>query len=459
MQEYGNFILKNIPTDIGGLVLNRSNLVAKATEMMEKTSFLELVGASGAGKSAVLKALIETQKGEGFPLVLAADRISGTDWSSFASNLQLTQPLKKLLLAVSGSSQPTIFIDGVDKIIEPEKRNVVNDLLNTIADTPISSDGSRDWTVVVSLRAENRSEVYHWLNWRKLGKPEKLEIPKLTTEELETIAEHHPRLKPLLFQDQLKPVITNPFMLSLLEKQQMLPYGETILSIATESEISQVWWERWVGRNSVTGRVRQQSLLKLGKEAIKSPGTRLFGEETSAEALWSLESDSILTRDPDRDVYYFRHDLLEDWVLCRVLNQNGEKLTTYLQEIGEPFGLFRTVQLLGASLLEKDDTADNWIELIEQVEQTDDLSPRWYQALLTAPLISPRASDLLDKAESFLISEDAQRLNKLLVALRTVEIEPNFEFLSIFDGMNISTENLMPILLGVKLAKLSPGAI
>lgn len=448
LREHGDFILKDIRTDIGGLILNRSNLVAEAREMMEKASFLELVGVSGTGKSAILKALIETYQGEGFPLVLAADRISGKDWSSFASNLKLTQPLKKLLLAISGSSQPTICIDGADKIIEPEKRKVVNDLLHTIADTPLSPDGSRHWTVVVSLREENRSEVYHWLDWRKLGKPEKLEIPELTTEELKTIAEHRPRLKPLLFQDQLKPVITNPFMLSLLEKQQMLPYGEPVPSIATESEISQVWWERWIGKNSdVLGRARQISLLKLGKQAIKSPGTRLIGEEISPEALCSLESDSILTRDPDRDVYYFRHDLLEDWILCRVLNQNREELTTYLQEIGEPFGLFRTVQLLGASLLEKDDTADNWIELIEQVEQTTDLSLRWYQALLTAPLVSPRASDLLDKAESFLISEDAQRLNKLLVALRTVEIEPNFEFLPIFDGMNIPTENLMPILL------------
>ena len=448
MREHGDFILGNIRTDIGGFVLNRSNLLAKARAIVKKTSFLELVGASGAGKSAVLKALVEIVRGEGFPLVLSAERINGTDWSSFASNLQLTQPLKKLLVAISSSSQPTIFIDGVDKILESGKRNVVNDLLHAIADIPLGSDASRHWTVVVSLREENRLDVYHWLDWRKLGKPERLEIPELTAEELETIAEHRPRLKPLLSQNQLKPVITNPFMLSLLEEQQILNDKESIPPIATESEISQVWWERWVGKNSdVLGRARQISLLKLGKQAIKSPGTRLIGEEISPEAILSLESDSILTRDPDRDVYYFRHDLLEDWVLCRVLNQNREELTTYLQEIGEPFGLFRTVQLLGTFLLEKDDTADDWIELIEQVEQTADLFPRWYQALLTAPLISPRARNLLDKTESFLVADDAQRLNKLLIALRTVEIEPNFEFLSIFNGMNIPTENLMPILL------------
>ena len=242
-------------------------------------------------------------------------------------------------------------------------------------------------------------------------------------------------------------------MLSLLEEQQILPDEESIPPIATESEISQVWWERWVGKNSVTGRDRQQSLLKLGKQAIKSPGTRLIGEEISPEALLSLESDSILTRDPDRDVYYFRHDLLEDWVLCRVLNQNREELTTYLQKIGEPFGLFRTVQLLGTFLLGKDDTADNWIKLIEQVEQTTDLSPRWYQALLIAPLVSPLARKWLDQAEFFLISEDAKRLNKLLIALRTVEVDPDFSLIPYLENPNEPIENLMPILLSVPIPR------
>lgn len=447
LREHAGFILKNIRTDIGGFHLNRTELVAKARFAIEKTSFLELVGSPGAGKSAVLKALVETQKGEGFPLVLAGDRISGTDWSSFASLLQLTQPLNKLLLAVSASSQPTIFIDGIDRIIEKGKRNVINDLLRTLAETPLSPDGSKHWTVVVSVREENQNELYNWLDWQVLGKPEKLEIPELSDLELKNIAEHISRLKPLLSQELLKPVISNPFMLSLLKDQRMPTDGEKIPPIATETEISQVWWERLVGQNHSEGRNRQNSLIKLGKQAIKLPGVSLFGEDISPEALVSLESDGILVRDRDRDLYRFSHDLLEDWVLCRLLDRNRENLADYLKEIDEPLGLFRTVQLLGARLLETNETADNWIELIEQLERTANLSLKWYQALLTGPLISPRSQELLDKAEHFLLENDAKRLIELLVALRTVEVEPNFELLSIFGNVNISKDKLIADLL------------
>jgi predicted AAA+ superfamily ATPase len=447
LREHADFVLRDIRTDIGGFVLNRSSVVADAREMMQKTPLLELVGSPGAGKSAVLKALIESQRGEGFVIVLAWDRISGTDWNSFASTLQLTQPLNQLLLAVSSSSQPSIFIDGVDRIIDKGKQNVVNDLLRSLANVPLSQDGSRHWTVVISVREENRAELYKWLDWRVLGKPEMLLIPELKEEELESIAEHSPRLKPLLTLSQLEPIVKNPFMLSLLEDQRMLPDAEVLPPIATEIEVSQIWWENLVGQDGVLGRTRQQSLLNLGEQAVESPGRRLLGKDISSEALLSLESDRILLRVRGRDVYRFSHDLLEDWVLCRVLDQYREDLALYLQKWGQPFGLFRTVQLLGASLLEEEETAEAWMQLIEQIEQATELSPRWRQALLTAPLVSPRARDLLDKAEPLLVRDDARRLTELLVALRTVEVSPNFSRLPFLKDPNKPLDELIPILL------------
>ena len=79
-------------------------------------------------------------------------------------------------------------------------------------------------------------------------------------------------------------------------------------------------------------------------------------------------------------------------------------------------------------MLEKKET-DTWVQLVRDIEQANDLSPKWRQALLTAPLLSPRAGDLLNQAELFLVADDAKRLIDLLVALRTVEVNPNFSLL------------------------------
>ena len=448
LRQETELVLSDIRTDIGGLTLSRTDLIVDALERLAETSLLEVVGPHGVGKSVVLKALVEHQRGGGPVIVLAGDRINGTGWSGYASTLQLTQPLDKLLVALSSSSQPAIFIDGIDRVIEAGKRAVINDLLRTLAAVPLSEDGSLYWTVVCSAREENLQEVYRWLNWQVLGKPTRLDVPELTSEELQSVVENSPRLKPLLSLSQLSPILKNPLMLRLLQDPRMLPNPEDLPLVATEIEISKVWWERLVGdEGSVTGRDRKSSLLKLGRRAVKSPGKHFTVEDfASPESIISLKSDRILVQEPDREVYHFGHDLLEDWVMYRILDQRREEIPTYLQELSEPLGLYRAVQLLGVALLENHETAHPWVQLIEQVEQATGLAPRWRQALLTAPLASPCASDLLNKVEPLLIADGAKRLIELLVAVRTVEVTPNFSLLPLSEKREQQfADHLMPL--------------
>lgn len=452
LRQESGFVLNDIRVDIGGLSLSRTELIVNALEKLSEASLIEIVGSSGVGKSAILKTLVEYQRGEVPVLVISGDRITGAGWSSYASTLQLTQPLNKLLIALSGSSRPTIFIDGIDRIVEIGKRAVVNDLLRTLAEVPLSEDGSRHWTVVFSAREENLQDVYRWLNGQALalGKLIRLQVPELTAEELQNVIEHSPRLKPLISLNQLSPILKNPLMLRLLEDPRMLPNPEELPPVATEIEIGRVWWDRLVGNEgSVSGRDRKSSLLRLGKQVVKSPGKHFTVEETvPPESIISLTADRIIVKDAEREVYRFSHDLLEDWVMYRKLDQRREELSAYLQELGEPFGLYRSVQLLGLALLENSKTADSWIQLIGQVEQASELSPRWRQALLTAPLVSPRSSELLDKAEPLLIADNARRLIELLVAVRTLEVMPNSSLMSLFPEKALKfSDRLMPLLM------------
>ncbi|MEP0857953.1 ATP-binding protein [Trichocoleus sp. DQ-U1] len=450
LRQESGFALNDIRVDIGGLSLSRTELTVSALEKLSEASLIEIVGLSGVGKSVLLKTLVEHQRGEGPVLVISGDRITGAGWSSYASTLQLKQPLNKLLIALSGSFRPAIFIDGVDRIVDIGKRAVVNDLLRTLAAVPLSEDGSRSWTVVFSAREENLQEVYRWLNWQPLGKPTRLQVPELTAEELQSVVKYSPRLKPLLSLSQLSPILKNPLMLRLLEDPRMLPNSGDLPPVATEIEISKVWWDRLVGNEgSVPGRDRKSSLLRLGKQVVKSPGKHFTVEETvPPESIISLTADRIIVQDSDREVYRFDHHLLEDWVMYRLLDQRREELPAYLQELDEPLGLYRAVQLLGLALLENSKTANSWIQLIEQVEQASELSSRWRQALLTAPLVSPRSSELLDKAEQLLIADNARRLIELLVAVRTLEVMPNFSLMSPFTEAELqSSDRVMPLLM------------
>jgi hypothetical protein len=241
---------------------------------------------------------------------------------------------------------------------------------------------------------------------------------------------------------QLKPVNRNPFLLSLLEDARMLPEHRELPSVATEVEVASVWWNRLVGENGATGLERQHALLEFGRGAVSSPGKALIGDRISGSVLRSLESDRILSRDPGRDVYRFGHDLLEDWILCRVLDQRREDLAEYLTEVGQPLGLIRPMQLLSASVLETSQSADAWTSLVLELEQAPGLAPRWSQAVLTGPLFSTRAHDLLERIEDFLLADDGFRALDLLVAVRTIAVVPDWSMLPL--AMKLAKANEDP---------------
>lgn len=452
LNEHATFILGDIRSDIGGLELNRASVVAAAQEALRESQFLELIGPPGNGKSAIMKALISNQQGQGPVIVLAWDRIEGIGWNGFARDMQLERRLHEILLAASGSPQPIIFIDGADRINDSGARKVIKDLFLGLQQLSADQGGFKRWKVVVTAREENLDDFHSWFDWRILGQPRALHIPELTWEEVGLVANQHPRLQPLLPLSRLEPIIKNPFMLDLLADRRMLPpSADALPGLATEVEVQDVWWERVVGSNDnegrVRGRARQLALLEVGNQAVKAPGKRVLPQGIAADVLTSLEGDRILIRDAGRDVYRFSHDLLEDWVLSRVLDQRRERLPTYLREIGQPFGLLRAVQLLGCSVLEKNRDAVEWLGLIRKVENLPALSPRWRQALYTAPLISTRGEELLDKAKDLLLADNGRRLVDLLVVLRTLEVNPNFSIMPFLEQVSKEQNFISPLLL------------
>ncbi|MEA5468333.1 ATP-binding protein, partial [Spirulina sp. 06S082] len=235
LEEHADFILNNIQNTIGNFNLDRSNLISKIKKIRERASFIEIIGAPGVGKSAILKELIEDDRQQGFSLVFSGDRISGASWSSFASHLQIEQPLQKILLAASSVAQPTIFIDGIDRIIDSGHQNVINDLIRILQTIKL------DWKIIVSMREENRMQVYQWLNWQPFGKPEQIHIPELTHNELRETIGNNDFLKPLLSLTHNEPIIKNLFILSLLKKQEMMFDLENLSPISTEIEFEK-WW-------------------------------------------------------------------------------------------------------------------------------------------------------------------------------------------------------------------------
>lgn len=452
LNNHGTLIINNIRSDINGLSLTRVPLLAKAESALQDNNFFELIGPPGSGKSAILKSLAQIQQRQGATIILAGDRIEGLGWDSFARDLQLSRSLTELLIAIGGS-KPILFIDGPDRLMNSGTRQVLRDILLTVQMNQGVTDRSNQLKVVVAVREENLEEFHSWFDFRSLGKSQSLQVPNLAEEEIKLVADYFPRIGSLVPVERLRPILENPFMLNLILDDRILPPGETKLPpIATEIEVQNIWWERVVGSTStastetVAGRARQINLLRIGEVAISDPGRPLALTNIDVNVLLSLESDRIIVREARRDVHRFTHDLLEDWILSRVLNQHRDDLPSYLRSLGQPFGLMRPVQLFGCALLESDEPAEEWLKLISNIERNGDISPRWRQALYSAPLMSTRAFELLDKIEDILWDDQGKVLREMLLITRTAEINPDLGFLTgIEDFIKAKSEFIPPV--------------
>ncbi len=73
--------------------------------------------------------------------------------------------------------------------------------------------------VFCSYWVSNKSHAFlesSWFDFRVLGKAQSLQIPNLTEEEIEFVADYFPRIDSLLPVERLRPILENPFMLNLI---------------------------------------------------------------------------------------------------------------------------------------------------------------------------------------------------------------------------------------------------
>jgi hypothetical protein len=351
----------------------------------------------------------------------------GPGWNGFARHLNLQRELHEILLTLSGSAHPTLFIDGFDRVSEPSSQTLVNDLLRGIEKMP-ADDGKSRWRVVATSRAENLKDVNVWLDSRASQRFQRFEIPELEPDEVQVIASSQARLRPLLSVLSLQPILKRPFLFSLVADPLFTPEDAPLPEVSSEIEVCNEWWQRFVGRDREVGIGRKQTLLQVGEYSARAPGkwlSLLSLSNVSPQSLDSLRVDRILIFDTDNDRLRILRDPLEEWVLYRVLNNHRDDLIEYVKSLEQPLGLLRPMQLLGAFLLEHYSTHEEWQEILTEFESQTDLPLRWQQAMLTAPLVSTRSLELLQKAEPVLLEDNARRLIELLVALRTVEVEPD----------------------------------
>jgi hypothetical protein len=427
LQRESALALSDIKSHIHGLRLHRAEAYQSVREDLEEARFIQIDGEPGSGKSALLKDLAEECRRNGPVLVLKDTRIQPKGWASHAHVLGVSADLPSLLREYACGGSPVLFIDGIDKIVDPAIQLTVNDVLKAIA-----FDGAlAQWRIVVTVREQNLRHLETWLDPDALKKLplRTVTVGALDDNELDIVARRFPRLRPLLNQSCSADIILRrPFFLDAMltlagrEGTDRLP--------ATEVELLKLWWDLGGSDRAdfSLAQHRRNLLLQLAERLAAAANKPISINDLPPETITELKSAGILR---DKDLGHsvvFTHDIYEEWALCQILTSRGPDVAAFLKSHSEADAFVRPIQLLGTYLLETKPSTDDWKALYENVGDAA-LRPVWQRAVLTSCLHSTRATQLLRGVADYLLENNGDRLRKMLIALATTEVLPNPIFL------------------------------
>jgi hypothetical protein len=409
--------LADIRDNIGGARLARAELIEAAHEAQGQSRVVQITGASGVGKSAVLKALAEQLRAEGTLLVLAPGRIVGGGWTQMAHALGCPVSRNELLNELGCSGGATLFVDSIDQIADPAAWLTLRDLFRGVLEC-------WGWRAVFTVRSENEE-------WR-VNLPEEMRriafatvrVDLLSDGEAEFLRETNPALAALLSgQHPARAIARNLFFLSRLA--DLVPaQGQGAPVLANETDLARLWW-RFGGGRSESGRFERLKLLRhIGEQLVRAPGLAAFSadefDSDTIEALLRVES---LRKDRAGATVAFWHDTLRDWTIGFLLDERPDVRANLPVDRPLPGTLARGLEIAARLALEADPTGGQWLALLAEFER-DGCHGSWRRPVLMALPRSESALELMERLDVALLADNGRRLKEIIQLMLAVETVP-----------------------------------
>ena len=406
--------------------LRRDEHVAGIVQLIADNPQVALLGASGVGKSALAKAAFEQRmsRGERTLWIDASSLDRFADFGVFETSLQLRHPLAELL-AIEGSRQPVVVLDGLDRLHSDLSFRTVATLLQSVSGGPRTTKWrilavcqSQEWQRVLEGIQSAGAPVNRWLTHPATA---------LQPVELQPVRDAVPALARLLLQPKVGSLLTNLKLLDLVVRR--LDGGTSIdpSSWVGESSVAEWFWTTEVvgqGPDRLARGKFARNLAQAQADQLAVSVSIDMLDASSLPAAQSLTVDQILIEVPG-DRLSFAHDLYGDWSRLRILiNHNHQAdLVDFLQGRHESPLWHRAIRLLGIHLLESKNGIAEWRTLMASFSSGKLIIIR--DLLLEAPAFSMNAGPLLERIFPDLVAENGELLRRLLSRFMAFATVPN----------------------------------
>lgn len=406
-----------ISNQVGGVTVSRDSFANAVKKKLVPRSFIQIVGAPGTGKSVVLRSLVERSLASGTTIFLKADRLAGSSWAQYALQAGLGEgDLESLLIEVAAAGEPTLYVDGIDRI-EVSQRKILVDVVNRLQ----SSEHLKNWAVVVTVRDTGIEHIRTWLPEALLRRGvSNVQVHEFSDKEAKVLADAFPALSASLFgAEPLRSLVRRPFFASILAKE-----ARRSASFPTsEIGLAGLWWKRGgYGEDVSRAGQRQNALVKMAQEGAVHLGRRISVREIDPVALAELVADGIVREVRAGHFVQFTHDIFFEWAFLQYLVAQAEDWPVAVQSAGEPPALGRVVELLSqAELVE----GDAWPDHLARLAADMSLRSQWHRSWLVGPFSLPTFESYRAVFDLAVFADVEKRAHKLLIWFQAEKTKPH----------------------------------
>lgn len=356
LQEYSRHTYKLLrPLSLieqGSREIKIQRPISKALREAAEHHSLVLIGEPGAGKSGVLRDLVEQLSQQNHDIVfLAVDKQDAHSLKGLQQELGLEHDLCKVLQNWSGIQPGFIIIDALDAARSPATEQTFYDLL-----TLVHTEAPR-WRVITSIRQYDLRHNTKLQNLfkGKIASPFRSEefsslchlyVEQLSPEEWLQVETQSPELGRLFAtaDTKLQALLRVPFNIKLMA--DLLGRGiaiERLTPIRTQIELLDLYWKDRIAHPLSEKDAREILLSRAVNEMVSNRSLRVNRRQvaiapTDSPILRYILSANVLsewqshsTGMVNESVLTFAHHVLFDYAAARLLLRNAPQLVRFLE--------------------------------------------------------------------------------------------------------------------------------
>ena len=407
LREHSDVTLQGIRSTIAGTVtFPRNGILTQTNEALAETQVVVLTGLPGSGKSALAKAIVQSQANDYVCLSFRAEEFANSHIDSVLPSQVTGHQLETLLAA---QERVLIHVESLERLLEHPTRDAFSDLIGM-------AERCHNVRLLLSCRDYSLDTAIMSFIGQGTLAYNVIELSPLSDAELEEVVRSLPNLANPLSNARLKELLRIPYFLDMAARMDWTP-GQAVPSDVRS--FRQRCWSQVVRRDDLTtaglpGR-RELTLVEVAVRRARELRPSVPNDGLDVEALEALHQDGIILKDA-HGLVAPAHDVIEDWAVVNwmeTLAATHEWEASHIAEyIGGHPALRRGFREWLKEALEKD--AERADQFVLTVCNDPSLPQHFRDDALISILLSQSARNFVERQRGQLLADDAGLLVRLI---------------------------------------------